>query len=300
MTADAAARQAEVAAVRAFLDRHGLPGLVDVHTHFMPERVLAKVWAFFDSLGPGADAWPITYREDEQTRLELLRGFGVRRFTSLLYAHKPGMAAWLNTWAADFAARTPDCAHSATFFAEDCAEADVRHALDAGAQIFKCHVQVGGFDPADPVLDPVWGLLEDSGTPTVIHCGSGPRRGRHTGPDPVRAVLRRHPRLPLVIAHMGAPEYAEFLDLAGRYPGVRLDTTMAFTDFMDARMPFPPAERPRLADLADRIVLGSDFPNIPYEFVHQLQALERLDLGSQWLRAVCWDNPSQVLRLDGH
>ncbi|MEU2529302.1 amidohydrolase, partial [Streptomyces sp. NPDC013087] len=27
----------------------GLPGIIDVHTHFMPERVLSKVWAYFDS-----------------------------------------------------------------------------------------------------------------------------------------------------------------------------------------------------------------------------------------------------------
>lgn len=26
----------------------GLPGLVDVHVHFMPERLLHKVWAYFD------------------------------------------------------------------------------------------------------------------------------------------------------------------------------------------------------------------------------------------------------------
>ncbi|HEX2323291.1 MAG TPA: hypothetical protein VHJ18_30335 [Streptosporangiaceae bacterium] len=29
---------------------------------------------------------------------------------------------------------------------------------------------------------------------------------------------------------MGAPEYQEFLDLADRYPGVYLGTTMACTD----------------------------------------------------------------------
>ena len=38
------------------------------------------------------------------------------------------------------------------------------------------------------------------------------------------------------------------------------------------------------------MLLGSDFPNIPYPYAHQLEALERLDLGDDWLRAVCWDN----------
>ncbi len=62
---------------------------------------MAKVWAYFDAVGPLTGVrWPITYRQDEQRRLELLRGWGVRAFPSLVYPHKPGMAAWLNEWAA--------------------------------------------------------------------------------------------------------------------------------------------------------------------------------------------------------
>src|SRR5689334_23867906 len=35
---------------------------------------------------------------------------------------------------------------------------------------------------------------------------------------PISGVLARHPRLTLIIAHLGAPEYGEFLDLTRRYP----------------------------------------------------------------------------------
>ncbi|MFE6128898.1 amidohydrolase family protein [Streptomyces sp. NPDC056437] len=281
----------EAADVRAFWSRLGLPGLVDVHTHFMPERVLAKVWAYFDAVGPMTGLeWPITYRHEEEQRVALLREFGVRAFTSMLYPHKAGMAAWLNGWAADFAARTPDCLHTATFFPEEGVEHDVREALDRGARIFKSHLQVGAYDPNDPLLDPVWGLLAEAGVPVVMHCGSGPVPGKHTGPEPVGRLLARHPRLPLVVAHMGMPEYSDFLDLAERYTRVRLDTTMAFTDFSERLAPFPQQQKGRLADLGDRIVLGTDFPNIPYPYVHQLRALEELGLGDDWLRAVCHDN----------
>ena len=47
-----------------------------------------------------------------------MRAFGVRAFTSLVYPHKPDMAAWLNQWAAQFAATTPDCLSTATFYPE--------------------------------------------------------------------------------------------------------------------------------------------------------------------------------------
>src|SRR5262249_44544583 len=43
-----------------FIDRLGLPGLVDIHVHFMPERVLDKVWAYFDRVR--GVPWPVRYR----------------------------------------------------------------------------------------------------------------------------------------------------------------------------------------------------------------------------------------------
>lgn len=277
--------------IAEFRRRLGLPGLVDIHTHFMPERVLRKVWAYFDDVGPLIGrAWPITYRDEEEVRLKTLRGFGVRAFTALVYPHRPDMAAWLNEWAADFAARTPDCLHTATFYPEHHAGSYVEAAIESGARIFKVHIQVGDFHPCDPLLNEVWGMLADAGVPVLIHCGSGPAPGEFTGPGPMRELLRRFPRLRLIIAHMGAPEYTEFLDLAAEFDGVHLDTTMNFTDFFESRDPFPAAERGRLRDFGDRILFGSDFPNIPYPYGHALFALERLELGDDWLRKVCYDN----------
>nr|WP_240930210.1 amidohydrolase family protein [Streptomyces coryli] len=273
--------------------------LIDVHTHFMPHRVLAKVWAYFESAGPLIGRhWPITYRHEERQRLELLRSFGVRAFTSMLYPHKPGMARWLNDWSAGFAARTPDCLHTATFYAEPSAEADVRRALEQGARVFKCHLQVGDYDPADPALKGVWGLLAEAGVPVVTHCGSGPVAGRFTGPGPMAALLARHPRLPLIVAHLGMPEYEDFLGLAERYERVMLDTTMAFTPFAEAAAPFPRAALPRLAALQDRVLLGTDFPNIPYTYIEALESMREVTgLGDEWLRAVCHDNAARVFGL---
>jgi predicted TIM-barrel fold metal-dependent hydrolase/ADP-ribose pyrophosphatase YjhB (NUDIX family) len=285
----------DVARVAAFRARVGLDSLIDVHTHFMPERLLAAVRAYFDAAGPLLGRpWPIVYREDEQARVAALRSFGVGAFTAMLYPHKPGMARSLNDWAADFAARTPDCLHTATLFAEPSAAGDVRRALDQGARVFKCHLQVGDFDPNDPVLDEAWGQLAAAGVPVVTHCGSGPVPGRYTGPGPVAGLLARHPRLRLVVAHLGMPEYLEFLDLAERHDGVLLDTTMAFTPFIEGEAPFPAAGLPRLRDLGDRVLLGTDFPNIPYPYPDALESLERTGLGPAWLRAVCHDNAAAI------
>jgi hypothetical protein len=269
----------------------GLPGLFDVHTHFLPERMLRRVWAYFDGV-----SWPIAYRRSDADRVATLDALGVRTFTALAYAHVPGMATDLNDWTLTFAETTPGCLPSATFFPEPGVLGYVRDALDRGARIFKIHLQVGGFDPRDERLHPVWGLLAETGTPVVVHAGSSPVPGPYTGPGPIGDVLARHPRLVAIIAHLGTPDFAAFFDLAERYPNVRLDTTMAFTDFFEAVTPYPRSLDRRLVELglAGKVLLGSDFPNIPYPYAHQLEALARLGLGDDWLRAVCWHNAATL------
>lgn len=286
----------DAADVTSWWQRHGLPGLFDVHVHFMPPRVQRAVWEVFDSAGPKIGRpWPIRYRLPDEDRVELLRAMGVRRFSALSYAHKPGIAEFLNGWARDFAARVPESLWSATLYPEESAPGYVGELITDGVEIFKVHVQVGDFHLHNPLLDPVWGLLEDAGTPVVIHVGSGPVANAFTGPEPLRRVLARYPRLRVIVAHMGAPEYAEFMELAERYPEVRLDTTMVFTEFFsEASAAYPAELLPRLHDLGDRVLLGTDFPTIPYPYLHQLEALERIDLGEQWLRSVCWDNGAKL------
>lgn len=293
--------------VPAFWSNLGLTGLVDVHVHVMPQRVLDKVWAFFDTHAErDGTEWPIAYRWPQEQRLAHLRAMGVRAFPTLLYAHKPQMAQSLNDWARDLArderaqGRT-DLVHSATFHAEDGVATYVERALREGAQIFKVHVQVGGFDPRDARLDPVWGMLADAGVPAVVHTGSGPHEGAFTGPGPFGEVMVRHPSLTAVIAHLGMPEYDAFLDLAECYPRLHLDTTMVFVDHFDGAQGASALARrlaPRLARLQDRIVLGTDFPNIPYAYAHQLASLNRTGLGEDWLRAVVWRNGARLLGLD--
>ena len=47
--------------------------------------------------------------------------------------------------------------------------------IDAGARVFKSHIQVGEYDPRDPLLDPVWGALSEAQVPSpVTWLGSEP------------------------------------------------------------------------------------------------------------------------------
>jgi len=286
------------AEVPGFVAALGLPGLADIHVHFLPESMQRKVWAVFDTAEDHHGyPWPIMYRGDEEVRLATLRRLGVRAIPALTYPHKPGMARRLNDWCADFARRVPDAVHCATLYPEPGVGDYVADAVARGARLFKMHVQVGEFIPDDPLLEPAWTVLEDAGVPVVIHAGSAPRPGRYTGPDPVTRVLERHPHLVLVVAHLGMPEYDAFADLAEQHPGVHLDTTMNGTDFANAFAPMSDAYVERLDRLRHKVILGSDFPSIPYPYAHQVEALARLGLGDDWMRAVLWHNGARLLGL---
>ena len=48
---------------RSFAEGLGLPGLMDLHTHFLPPRVMAKVAGERPGVGHGAQSrWPLSLR----------------------------------------------------------------------------------------------------------------------------------------------------------------------------------------------------------------------------------------------
>ena len=289
--------------VPRFLADLGVPGIVDIHVHFLPERMLRKVWAYFDQAATHyGTPWPIHYRTPEPERVATLTKLGVRTFAPLVYPHKPGMARWLTEWVTEFAAATPDAVPTATLYPEPDVADYLGSAVASGAKVVKVHVQVGAFDPRDPVLRPAWGLLADAGVPVVVHCGHGPIPGAHTGLDVFGEVLAEHPRLRAVLAHAGMPDFGAALDLVHRHENVHIDTTMVGTAFSDRFAPLPADWPARLADVADRVVFGSDFPNIPYPYAEQVRAVAEWAsadprLGAPFLRSVLHTTPARLLGL---
>jgi hypothetical protein len=286
------------AAVVEVARRLGLPGIIDIHVHLLPERLQARIWAYFDSAGPLLGRpWPIRYRWAVPDLVSHLQAMSVQRFSTMPYAHKPGMAEGLCRHSLDLAEEFPEVLPTLTFFPEPDAASYVADALAAGARVGKVHLQVGDFDPREPVLDPVWGMLADAGIPVVIHAGSGPMAGRYTGPALISQVLARHPGLVAVIAHLGAPETSGFLDLVDEHDNVYLDTTMSFTRFMNEMHAVTDDEIGRLAAVGDRILFGSDLPSIPYAYAHAVDSLVGLGMSDDWLRAVLWGNAARLLGL---
>ncbi len=271
----------------------GIARLVDAHTHWFPQNVMRKIWAYFHQHN-----WKTSYETEPARRLEWMRRNGVARFTTLNYAHRPGMAAWLNDWTAEFAAATPEAIPCGTFYAEPDAGAYVRRAIeDYRFRGFKLHVRVGRLALTDPLLRPALEQVEAAGLPLIVHVGSAPEGSPFTAPQYVHGMLAQHPRLRVVVAHMGAWEFEEYLNLAEQRDNVYLDTTMVFVGF-SACDPFPAALLPRLEALSRKILFGSDFPIIPYPYAHAVAGILELPLDVAAKRRMLGENAERLFGLD--
>ena len=111
-------------------------------------------------------------------------------------------------------------------------------------------------------------------------------------------MLKRHPALPVVIAPMGAGEFGEYLEMAGSWENVFLDTTMVFVDYT-ALGEFPPPLMNRLERVSHRILFGSDFPNIPYPLSHAVEGVPAPPLSRAAKRRILWENGRALFGLEG-
>jgi predicted TIM-barrel fold metal-dependent hydrolase len=251
---------------------------VDAHTHLHPPRLFAAIRRWFDE----HTDWNLRGPSEPDAIVAALRAADVERFAFFSYAHRPGMARELNRWIRDAGARFPDGIPLGTVHAHDeDPGAIVDEACGAwGLYGLKLHTQVQRFHPDDERMWPVYARLVELGKALVIHLGTGPHTNEFTGLARFVGVLERFPGLRVSICHMGAFETRLALQLLDRFPDLHLDTTMAMTR---ASLPYTGIDPAvvRDADLvrhADRILYGSDFPNLPYPYEEERAGLWARDL----------------------
>ena len=276
----------------------GLPGLADVHTHFLPPRMMRRVWAHFDEAGPligrrrGRSPTVARRRSGCNTSKAWAYGCSARSPTRTVPTWPPTSTTgrWRSPLALPAACRARRSSRSRarrrTSRRARPGRPD-RQAAPAGRRLRPARRRCS---------TPVWGLLADdrhagrrarrlgSGGPR-LHRTRADRRG--TGSAPRAGTGHRPPRRPRVPGIPG-PGRAVRAGRARHDDGVHR--------LLRADPAVSPALLGRLRELglAGRVLLGSDFPNIPYPYAHQLDSLARLDLGDDWLRAVCWHNAARL------
>lgn len=253
-----------------------LPPVVDAHVHLFPDRVFESLWRWFD-----AHAWPIRYKLKTPEVLEFLLSRGVQKVVALHYAHKPGMARALNDYVAQLCAQEPRLIGLATVFPGEPGAGDLlREAFAKGLRGVKLHCHVQCFAPDAPELEEVYQACVEAGRPLVMHAGREPASPAYKcdvyalcGADRVERVLERHPKLQLCVPHLGADEFDAYERLLERHDGLWLDTTMTAAHYFG----FEPPRR--LFEVRpERILYGSDFPNLPYAWDREVKQLASLRL----------------------
>jgi predicted TIM-barrel fold metal-dependent hydrolase len=174
------------------------------------------------------------------------------------------------------------------FPGENDVEGILQRAFDSGLQGVKLHAHVQCFDMDSDDMARVFHFCESARKPMVMHVGREPKSPVYPcdpyvlcGVDKMERVLINFPKLKVCVPHLGLDELSGYRRLIEKYENLWLDTTMVLADY------FPLAETIDLGGYRwDRVMYGSDFPNIPYAWDRELKRLEASGLSDDHLEYI--------------
>ncbi len=170
-----------------------------------------------------------------------------------------------NDWLLQVARRSPDLtpliAADPAVLGGRAGAAHLRQAADAGAKGIKVHPVLQKFLPGDRRMDEIYAVCEELELTVLSHSGGSRTSPPWADPFAFAAVMDAHPRLHLLLAHLGGASWHQVRDFAAAYPTVSFDLCeiIAWTGAPGA----PTADELGLLirDIgADRVLFGTDFP----------------------------------------
>jgi hypothetical protein len=265
--------------------------VIDVHTHLHPDRLAHAIRRWFDEHSD----WNLKHPHNKEAVVEALREHGVERFVFCSYAHKPGIARSINEWLAKTSKEIDR--YGLPLFTVHLDDAnfldDAKQAINDGCIGLKIHEDVQSLQIDDPRFEKVYEEIEKIKGFVLAHMGPIPwRLEPEVGVLRVQQVLKKHLNLNLVLAHMGTPDTQSYMDLLDETTGLYLDTTMAFSNVSGLKNP---VNVEAIERHANKILLGSDFPNIPYAYDFEPEILRSLGLSMSALHSILGENAKRLL-----
>jgi predicted TIM-barrel fold metal-dependent hydrolase len=265
--------------------------MVDFHVHLFPDRGFDAIWKAFDQVY----GVPVLHHLYHRECIDYLRARGIGPMVYSNYAHRKGIAGPMNDWNRAVLDATEDIFCFAAFHPED------DHALDLADDILshpkvmgiKLHFLIQPFHPDDPRFFPLYERVMKRGKRLLLHIGNGPIGNEFTGMAALRRILDRYPDLPANIPHMGGFEYESCMNLLEDHPGLYLDTAYCFWADMPGGFNLG---NEYLEKHRDRILYGSDFPNIILPREGEIEGLLALDLSREFYDRVFRENGRQLIR----
>jgi predicted TIM-barrel fold metal-dependent hydrolase len=253
--------------------------VTDAHVHVFPDPVFAALWRWFEAYG-----WPIRYQLRTPELLAFLFSRGVERAVALHYAHKPSMSRGLNEYMAAVVARDPRVIGLGTVLPGEPNAAEIVTGMrQRGLRGVKLHCHVQAFAPDSAAAFEVFAACESAQLPVVLHAGRAPRSPAYPVDSHslcaawrVERVLTAFPKLKLCVPHFGADEALAYVELLERHDHLYLDSTMMLSGFFGGEY-LQVLNRAR----PERVMYGSDFPNLPYAWDRELRAIAAAELSAE-------------------
>jgi predicted TIM-barrel fold metal-dependent hydrolase len=278
---------------------------IDSHTHFFPPNLFKAIWDYFEF--PEANGhprgWQINYKMSIDELVNFLLENNVFSFTTFNYAHKKGIAENINEWTYQF---TQEHQNSIGF---GCCWPGDANKLEYMTRCFdnfnfyglKLQLLVQNFYPNDPRMHEIYHLTIDRGKWVNFHCGTAPYSNEFVGYEHFIKVMENFPDMKVIVAHFGAYEYEKFFKLLDKYENLYFDSAMVYIPldiFKKWKSELYHPRKELIISYQDRILYGSDFPNIPYDYPVSTKGLFDLDLEKSIYKKIFYENAKKVFNLD--
>jgi len=274
----------------------GLPAVIDAHVHIFPRSMFSAVWKWFDDNG-----WHIRYQMTSPRVFEFLLSHGIQHIIAFQYAHKPGIANMLNTYMAEKCSLfTNGVTGLATVFpGEPHAEKLLQDAFDSGLGGLKLHAHVQCFDMNSDHMNHLYECCRINKKPVVMHVGREPKSSAYRcdpyqlcSAEKLEHIVKDFPDLKICVPHLGFDEILAYKRMIEKYDNLWLDTTMAIADYFPIK-----GEIDLSCYRSDRVMYGSDFPNIPYAWDRELKILKAKDISENALERIVHKNAADFFSL---
>jgi uncharacterized protein len=264
--------------------------IIDFHVHLFPDRLFDSIWKFFEQ----NYGWRVLHHLYYRECVAFLRQRGIGPIVYSNYAHKPGVARGINAWNLKVLEEIPDMYCFAAYHPGD------EDAIDMAAELmehprilgFKLQLLVQRFYPHDERLMPLYEMVIAKKKRMLLHVGTGPVGHEYVGLTHFKKLLKRFPELPVNVAHMGSLEYQGFIELLDDHPGMYLDTAFTFYPGMEGSFNLKPEYLERYQD---RILYGSDFPNLILPREVEIDCLLGYGLPQAFYDKIFFSNASQLI-----
>ena len=185
-------------AIRAFR-------LVDAHVHLFPNKLFQAIWDWFEK-----NAWPIVQRLHSESILTQLKASGITAAFGLSYAHRPGLAEYLNSFMANLAQRHPILIPFGTIMPGEPNEERIlnRAFEDYCLRGIKIHCHVQRVAPDSKTMNATCRSVCDHDGILIIHAGRAPallsqrdRISEICNVARTKKMLERFPNMKTIVPH---------------------------------------------------------------------------------------------------